>query len=103
MPKSRKKNKRHSTPYIHQEKRYVRNLQEVIPLVYAAFSISLHRRYGFGYHRIATVLADTQKLFCESKNLRMEDVMQRCFEETGIDIMSETTAKECGIKEDGQA
>lgn len=28
----------------------------------------------------------------------MEEVMQRCYEETGIDIMSETTAKECGIK-----
>lgn len=98
MPKSKKRNKHHSTPYIHQERRYKRNLEEVIPLIYAAIAISLHRRYGFGFHRISTVIADSQKLFTESRNLRMEEVMQRCYEETGIDIMSETTAKECGIK-----
>lgn len=99
MPKSKTRGKKHSSPYIHQERRYRRNLEEVIPLIYAAFAISLHRRYKFGFDRIATVIADTQKLFTQSRTLTMKDVMRMCYEETGIDIMSATTAKECGVKE----
>ena len=101
MPKSKSRGKKHTTSFLHQERRYKRNLEEVIPFIYAAFAMSLHKRYGFGFDRIATVIADTQKLFTETKNLTMGEVMRRCYEETGIDIMSATTARECGVKEGG--
>lgn len=89
--------------FVEQEKRYqqrlMRKIEELTPLIYAAFAISLHRRYGFGFNRITTIIADTQQIF--NAHVRGEiKVAEACLNETGIDIMSATTARECGAKGD---
>lgn len=89
--------------FIEQEKRYqqrlMRKIEELTPLIYAAFAISLHRRYGFGFNRITTIIADTQQIF--NAHVRGEiRVPDALLEETGIDIMSATTARECGANGD---
>lgn len=85
--------------FIEQEKRYRRMIREIVPQVYAAFAVSLHRRYGFGFIRIGRVLADTQDYWNAAKNKEI-DIVQLCADETGIDIMSEITAEELGEKGD---
>ena len=84
--------------FIDQERRYRRMIHEIIPKVYAAFSIALHREYGFGYERILRVLRETQKYWDESEAGEM-DILAVCSEELGIDLISHQTAKEQGIKD----
>lgn len=83
--------------FVDQEKRYRRMVHEIIPKVYAAFSIALHREYGFGYERILRVLRDTQKYWDEAAAGNM-DILKVCSEELGIDLVSSKTAQEQGIR-----
>lgn len=84
-------------PFLEQEKRYRRVIKESVPKIYAGFALSLHRRYGFGFGRIVTVLSDTQKYWQEDGTGGF-DILKACEDETGIQMLSEVTAKECGIK-----
>ena len=83
--------------FIMQEKRFRRKMIETIPQIYAAFALSLHRRYGFGYLRILRVLSDTQK-YWQAAALGEFDILQTCSDETGIDMLSAVTAKETGAE-----
>ena len=84
-------------PYIEQEKRYRRNLAEMVPKIYAAFAVALHRNYGFGFTRILRVLADTQDLW--NKHVSNEiDIIKVCSDETGINMITTITAEEQGVK-----
>lgn len=72
-----------------------------MPKIYAAFAISLHRRYGFGFVRIGRVLADTQTYWLDAmEGAGGEDILRQCIEETGVDVMSAITAKELGEEGD---
>ena len=82
--------------FIEQERRYKRAMTEMVPRIYAAFAISLHRNYGFGFVRIGRILADTQRYW---QTMSSEEINALCIEETGINMVSETTAKAAGIKE----
>ncbi len=55
-------------------------------MFYSAIAISLHRLFKFGEARILRVLDDVQWIMTEE--ICTDDIMQRCRDETGIDITS---------------
>lgn len=81
--------------FVEQERRYKRAMTEMVPRIYAAFAVSLHRNYGFGFVRIGRILADTQKYWQE---MTADEINELCIKETGINMISETTAKAAGIE-----
>lgn len=97
--RAQKFNKQERTTFIHQEKRWGVHIREMVPKIYAGFALSLHRRYGFGFDRIVTVLSDTQK-YWQQDGVDGFDILKTCLDETGINLISEVTARECGIKPD---
>ena len=96
MPKSKKRNKRHSSQFSRQEQRYSRNVKENTAWMYSALAVALHRRYGFGQKRIVDVLTDIQNLFIENQDDIFE-IVKMANQETGLLLMSDQTAKELGI------
>jgi len=101
MPKSKHRNKRHSSQFQRQEQRYSRNVKENTAWVYSALAVALHRRYRFGQKRIMDVLTDMQNLFIENQDDIFE-IVKMAHKETGLLLMSETTAKELGIDLEGK-
>lgn len=86
-------------PFYEQEKRYRRNMKEMVPKIYAAFALALRHQYGYGQKRILRVLAETQEMWIGQ--MRGEyDIIGRCYDETGLSMITEVTAKELGIKGD---
>jgi hypothetical protein len=81
--------------FIEQERRHKRAIAEMVPKIYAAIAVSLHRNYGFGFTRILRVLADTQDLWNKHANNEI-DIIKICSDETGIDVISTITAEEIG-------
>lgn len=92
---------RKRNPYFEQEKRYQRMIKEMVPKIYAAFALALHRQHGFGYTRILRILVETQELWIAQARGEY-DIIKLCEEETGLNMISETTAKEHGIKGDAE-
>ena len=87
-------------PFIEQERRYKRIIKELTPQIFASFIIAMHRCYGFGFKRCLRVLIMTQDIWNEAKENGIEQLIQTCMDETGIDIMSAVTAKEIGAQGD---
>ncbi len=58
---------------------------DIVPQVYAAIAIALHREYGWGYTRINRAFARSQEIW-ESFNGRMDEMVKMCEEETGISL-----------------
>ena len=94
MPKSKSRGKRHNSQFKRQEQRHSRNIKESVAWMYAALAVVLHARHGFGKKRIMQVLTDMQALF-ESGDTAA--IVRRAYRETGLVLMSETTAKELEI------
>ncbi len=94
MPKSKKRGKRHNTSFARQEQRYSRNVKENVTWLYAGLAIVLHNRYGFGEKRIMNVLNDLQNLF---EHNDVTAIVRQAYQETGLLLMSEQTAKELNI------
>ena len=101
MPKSKSRNKRHSNQFSRQEQRYDRNSKEQIAWVYSALAIVLHKRHGFGQKRITDVLTDVQNIFVQNQN-NIAAIVRQAYQETGLILMSEATAKELGINLEGK-
>ena len=101
MPKSKKRNKRHSSQFTRQEQRFSRNVKENVTWVYSALAVVLHRRYGFGQKRITDVLTDVQNIFVQNQN-DIAGIVRTAYQETGLILMSEATAKELGINLGGE-
>ena len=101
MPKSKSRNKRHSSQFSRQEQRYSRNVKENTTWLYSALAVALHRRYGFGQKRITDVLTDIQNLFVENRDDIFE-IVKMAHQETGLLLMSDQTAKELGIDLEGR-
>ena len=85
--------------YVEQEKRIKRleqrfkeKVEDMAPMIYSAFCISLHRRYGFEYDEILDVLEDSQKLWRQAAWEDL-DIIKTCSEETGIEMISYVTAE----------
>ena len=99
MPKSKNRGKRHNTSFARQEQRYSRNVKENVSWIYSGLAVVLHKRYGFGSKRIMDVLTDLQNLFVEKET---KEIVRQAYRDTGLLLMSETTAKELGIDLEGK-
>lgn len=55
----------------------------VIPEIYAALALALHRVNGFGYDRINNVFAESQQIWSSFQG-KPEDMIALCEQETGI-------------------
>lgn len=55
----------------------------LVPHVYAAIAIALHRECGWGFTRITRVFAESQRLWSE---LGAETMVELCEKETGITL-----------------
>lgn len=94
MPKSKNRGKRHNTSFARQEQRYSRNVKENVSWIYSGLAVVLHKRYGFGSKRIMDVLTELQNLFVEKD---IKEIVRQAYQDTGLLLMSEQTAKELGI------
>lgn len=59
---------------------------DMVPQIYAAIAIALHREYGWGYTRINRVFLRSQEVW-EGFAGRMSEMAKLCEEETGISLV----------------
>lgn len=74
--------------YIAEQKRKQNVIQatnEMVPAVYAAIAMSLHRTYGFGFKRINDIFCESQRIW-EKFHGSIDEMIKQCEEETGIEI-----------------
>lgn len=58
---------------------------QMVPQIYAAIAIALHRSENFGFVRINRVFVESQKIW-ESFNGHISEMIDLCEKETGIKI-----------------
>lgn len=59
---------------------------QMVPQIYAAMAIALHRTYGFGYERINRVFVESQKIWMNFDG-RGEEMVKLCEKETGVTVI----------------
>lgn len=59
---------------------------QMVPQIYAAMAMALHRTYGFGYERINRVFAESQKIWLGFDG-RGEEMIELCEKETGVTVV----------------
>lgn len=59
---------------------------EIIPPVYAAVALALHKKYGFGYKRINDVFVESQRIWEEFSG-SPDEMVNLCEEKTGISVI----------------
>lgn len=87
--------------YIHQEKRWKAHIREMVPKIYAAFCLVLHRQYHMDFDQLVNILTETQELWQSDGNGGF-DILKTCSEETGINLMSKVTANALGVEGDAE-
>lgn len=65
---------------------------QMVPQIYAAIAIALHRTYGFGYKRINDVFVESQHIW-ESYAGDGTGMVKKCEEETGVTVCSPEEAQ----------
>ena len=65
-----------------------RAVDEIVPKVYAGFVLAMYAR-GLSFEEIVSVLQETQAYWTSDSS-----IVAKCLEITGIDVMSETSARE---------
>lgn len=65
-----------------------RAADQMVPQIYAAMAIALHRTYGFGYDRINRVFVESQHIWSEFSG-RGEEMIELCEKETGVTVKFE--------------
>ena len=65
---------------------------QMVPQIYAAIAIALHRTYGFGYKRINDVFVESQHIW-ESYAGDGAGMVKKCEEETGVTVCSPEEAQ----------
>lgn len=60
---------------------------QMVPQIYAAVAIALHRTYGFGYKRINDVFVESQRVW-ENFDGTPDDMIALCEKETGVTVIS---------------
>lgn len=63
-----------------------REINNIVPNVYAGIALALHRKYGWGYKRIDALFKESQDLWTEA-TYTGENMAAKCLEETGIDVV----------------
>ena len=59
---------------------------QMVPQIYAAMAIALHRTYGFGYDRINRVFVESQHIWEEFVGAG-DEMIELCETETGISVV----------------
>lgn len=59
---------------------------QMVPQIYAAMAMALHRTYGFGYERINRVFAESQKIWMDF-NGKSDEMIELCEKETGVTVV----------------
>lgn len=59
---------------------------QMVPQIYAAMAIALHRTYGFGYDRINRVFVESQHIWQEFVGAG-DEMIELCEKETGISVV----------------
>lgn len=68
---------------IKQEENIGKAADRMVPQIYAAMALALHRTYGFGYERINRVFMESQHIW-EDFSGNGDEMMELCQKETGI-------------------
>ena len=63
---------------------------KMVPVIYAAMALALHRSYGFGFQRIDHVFLESQKIW-EDFVGNPEEMIRLCEKETGITVAFKET------------
>ena len=69
------------------EKHFQSEVNDLVPKVYAAIALALHRTEGFGYGRIQRTFAESQKIWQDSLDDE-RNMIRICKDETGIDVLN---------------
>lgn len=77
---------RKNNALIANMKRVQREIDNVLPCVYAGIALSLHRKHGWGYKRINDLFVESQKIWTEATEIGIK-MDKLCLEETGIDVV----------------
>lgn len=97
----RRHKQKQPTNYIHQEKRWMGHIREMVPKIYAGFCLTLSRRYNMDFDQLVNILAETQELWQSDGNNGF-DILKTCSEETGINLLSKVTANALGVEGDAE-
>lgn len=65
---------------------------QMVPQIYAAIAIALHRKYRFGYKRINDVFVESQHIW-EGYTGDGVGIIKKCEEETGVTVCSPEEAQ----------
>lgn len=60
---------------------------QMVPQIYAAMALALHRTYGFGYDRINRVFLESQHIW-EDFVGSGDEMIELCEKETGITVIN---------------
>ena len=99
--RAQQRSKQKDNPYIHQEKRWMGHVREMVPKIYAGFCLTLSRDYNMTFDQLVNILAETQELW-QSDGNGGSDILKTCSEETGINLMSKVTANTLGVEGDAE-
>lgn len=67
-------------------KRVQKEINNVVPNVYAGIALALHRNNGWTFEQIDELFAESQRLWTEATETG-ENMAAMCLEETGIDVV----------------
>lgn len=59
---------------------------QMVPQIYAAMAMALHRTYGFGYERINRAFVESQKIWMDF-NGKSDEMIEICEKETGVTVI----------------
>lgn len=65
---------------------------DIVPPIYAAIALALHKECGFGYKRINDVFLSSQNIW-ESHVGNLQAMIDLCEEETGIKVIFQETSE----------
>lgn len=92
--------------FIEQEKRNRRRITETVSRCYAAFTLAVcdmglidESDEDRAFETLVELFSKTQDYFYDAIKPGGVDIIEQCFERTGINMMSELTAKEANITE----
>lgn len=69
-----------------QDENVGRAADQMVPQIYAAMAIALHRTYGFGYDRINRVFVESQHIWEEFVGSG-DEMIELCEKETGVCVV----------------
>lgn len=67
-------------------KRLQREINSVVPCVYAGIALALHRQHGWEYEQINELFGESQAIWYEANDAGL-NMAKMCLDETGIDVV----------------